>query len=121
MKTIMTLILSVFMVAQSSDPAKIAGDWEGTLSVQGQSLRLVIHIKYADNELSATLDSPDQGANGFKVDTITLKDDKLNFAINQFQGSYEGTLKDGKFEGKWSQGGQTLDLNLAKQKKTGKS
>jgi hypothetical protein len=35
-------------------------------------------------------------------------------AIN---GTYEGTMKEGKFEGKWSQGGMSLDLKLEKENK----
>lgn len=121
MKAIMTLIWGAVLMTQTGNPIEIQGTWEGSLSVEGTQLRLVVHIENEEGNLSATLDSPDQGATGFKVDSITLKDDKLNFQINQFAASYEGTLKDGKFEGEWSQGGQILELKLAKRKKEGKS
>jgi hypothetical protein len=41
---------------------KIEGDWEGTLDAGVAKLRLVVHIVRKDGVLSATLDSPDQGA-----------------------------------------------------------
>ena len=46
------------------------------------------------------------------MDAIKFEDNKLTFSINGIGGSYEGTLKDGKLEGKWSQSGQSFDLNL---------
>jgi fermentation-respiration switch protein FrsA (DUF1100 family) len=92
----------------------IAGDWQGTLSAGGAELRLVLHIaKGADGALKATLDSVDQGANGIPVNTITLKDSKLNLAVDAVHGTYEGKLStDGKtISGTWSQG-QSLPLDF---------
>lgn len=121
MKALMTLILSAFMMAQTSDPAKIAGDWEGTLEVPGQSVKIIFHITNKDGKLTTTLDVPSQGANGLKVDTTTFKDGEVKMAINIIPGTFEGTLKDGKITGKWGQGGQFVETVLTKVKKLGSS
>ena len=99
----------------------LMGDWEGTLSAQGKEYKVIFHINYDGKTLSATLDSPDQNVFGFKVDEISYSDDVLKMKIDQVQGDYEGTVKEKKLEGKWTQGGATFDLNLEKTKKRGSS
>jgi hypothetical protein len=99
--------------AATTKPA-IAGDWAGTLKAGPAELRLVLHVAVAgDGSLTATFDSVDQGAYGTPVNTITLKDSKLNFAIDAAQGAYEGTVnKDASgIDGTWTQG-QPLELNF---------
>lgn len=121
MKAIMTLILGTLLMTQTSDPTKIAGDWEGTLEAPGQSVKIIFHIVNTDGKLTAKLDVPSQGAMGLNVDTITFKDDKVEMKLNLIPATFEGTLKDGKVEGKWSQGGGSVETVLTKQKKEGKS
>lgn len=123
MKAIMTLILGTLLMTQTSDPAKIAGDWEATLEAPGQSVKVIFHITNTDGKLTATLDVPSGQAMGLKVDTITFKDDKVNMVINVIPGSatFEGTLKDGKVTGKWTQGPNSVETVLTKVKKEGKS
>ena len=50
----------------------IAGDWAGYVNVQGAKLKIVFHILRDDGKLSATFDSPDQGAMGLKIDETAL-------------------------------------------------
>ena len=102
------LILATFVVAASFAHAQdIAGDWQGSLSLNGTELRLVLHItKAPDNTLKATLDSIDQpGANGIPVNSITLKDSKLNLDVATVHGTYEGKVSaDGNtLIGTWTQ------------------
>jgi len=102
------------LVPVCSAQTQLAGDWQGTLSAGGVSLRLVFHIHAAtDGTLSATLDSVDQGVNGIPVTTITLKDSKLSLTVDTVHGTYEGAVnKDGsEIDGTWSQG-QPLELDL---------
>jgi hypothetical protein len=94
--------------------ARIVGDWQGTLSAGGAQLRLVLHVVAAkDGDLTATLDSVDQGANGIPVTAISLKNSRLSLTIDAVHGSYEGTVnKDAtEIDGTWSQG-QPLALNF---------
>jgi len=98
------LILLAGCLAQAQD---ITGDWQGTLDTGMGQLRLVLHItKGADGALKATLDSIDQpGANGIPVNSVTLKDSKLNLDVTAVHGTYEGKVAaDAKtISGTWTQ------------------
>ncbi|HMG85155.1 MAG TPA: hypothetical protein VK574_05405 [Terracidiphilus sp.] len=104
--------------AQAASPTvtqqSIAGDWAGTLKAGPAELRLVLHITAAkDGSLTATLDSVDQGANGIPINTVTLKEGKLNLDVQAVKGTYDGTVtKDAsEINGTWSQG-QPLELSF---------
>jgi len=92
----------------------VEGLWQGALKVPGGELRVVFHInKAADGKLSATLDSPDQGARGIAVEECAFSNGKLTLTSKTISGGYEGTMKnDSTIEGKWSQGGMSLPLVL---------
>lgn len=113
MKTIISiaLLLLATCFAQSQD---VVGDWQGTLKAGTTELRLVLHItKAPDSSLKATLDSVDQNANGIPVNSITLKDSKLNLDVSSVHGTYEGKVSaDAKtISGTWTQG-QPLPLDF---------
>jgi D-alanyl-D-alanine-carboxypeptidase/D-alanyl-D-alanine-endopeptidase len=105
--------------AAPSVPAKaVAGEWAG--SVAGQ-VPLVLHLRAdASGALTATLDSPSQGANGLACANIKLTGTTLTFEVPIVQGSYSGTLStDGKaISGTWTQGGTGSPLDFS-QTKTG--
>src|SRR3984885_10504610 len=108
------LVTFLLLAATRVHAQDISGDWQGTLSANGAELRLVLHItKPPDGSFKATLDSVDQGANGTPVNTISLKDSKLNFSVDAVHGTYEGKLApDGKtISGTWTQG-QALPLDF---------
>jgi hypothetical protein len=95
------------------------GDWQGTLKAGGAEIRVVVHIsKSAAGNLTATFDSPDQGATGIKVGPIDQHGTKLNFTVISIGGSYEGTLNDAgtALSGAWTQ--QHLDFPLEFQRVT---
>jgi len=99
--------------AQKATPS-ITGDWQGTLSVSGQELHLILHIaQTANGAFKATLDSVDQNANGIPITSMSLKEGKLVFTVDAVRGSYEGKLNAGAtlIEGTWSQG-QPLPLTF---------
>lgn len=104
-------------VQSASAKPGLAGNWEGTLSTGAQQLRLVLKIsEAASGKLSATLDSPDQGATDLKIDTITSKDGVLQFEMTDLVASYSGTLSSDGLEvtGIWKQGGGSLQLIFRK-------
>lgn len=125
MKKSVTLISLVLFVLVSSAligyaEKGIEGEWEGTLEVQGQSLKIIVKItKEADGTLKATLDSPDQGAMDLPLDNVTFDDKTFSFELTAAQGTYEGKLKESGdiIEGEWSQGGASLPLNLKRKEK----
>jgi uncharacterized protein len=113
-KLMLTMGAIVAFAATCRAQAPIVGDWQGTLTTGAGELRLVLHIRNAqDGNLNATLDSVDQTANGIPVTAISLKDSRLKLTIDAVHGSYEGTVnKDAtEIKGTWTQG-QPLDLNF---------
>lgn len=96
---------------------EITGQWNGILKVPGAQLRLVFNIEKTANGISATMDSPDQGAKGIPVSNSSFENSVLKMAISQAQIEYEGTLgKDNIIVGNFKQGGQSFPLNLSKEK-----
>jgi hypothetical protein len=56
----------------ASAPA-IVGAWQGAISAGGGSMRVVLHVSEGnEGKLTATLDSPDRGAPGIPITTITI-------------------------------------------------
>ena len=92
---------------------EIVGDWYGTLEAPG--LPVVFHISETDGNLTATLDSPSQGAMGIPIDSVVLDAGHLSLTVAAIGGGYEGDLgSDGTIVSRWRQGGLTLDLTLSR-------
>lgn len=92
----------------------IAGEWEGTLRVNGAELRLVLHVTKDDAaHLKATLDSIDQDADDIPVTSISLKDGNLRFDVLDVHGTYQGKFnaEGTAIEGTWTQT-QSLPLTF---------
>jgi uncharacterized protein len=104
-------------------PAKatdIDGDWLGTLDTGMGTLRVVLHIANTEDGLSATMDSPDQGAKGIPVTSITRNAASLKFEVKSIGGSYDGTINTdlASFTGTWTQLGKSFPLVLKRVKDT---
>lgn len=118
----MKFITAVFLVLSSlsfslQDNAKVVGDWSGKIVTPNGDLEVIIHLTEKENKLMASMDSPMQGAYDIAMDNASFKDGVLKMSMQAIDGSYEGTLKDGKINGKWSQSGMSMDLVLEKVKK----
>lgn len=118
MKAVLAVFFGMIMLGQSNPNSKVIGTWDGKLEAGGATYRLVVHVRNDEGNLKGAMESPDQGPGEIATDTMKFEDNKLTFTINAIGGSYEGTLKDGKLEGKWSQGGQSFDLNLTMRDKS---
>jgi pimeloyl-ACP methyl ester carboxylesterase len=113
--------LTLKMSEAPADAAKPAGNeqlWEGKLSVgAGLQLALVLHVfKDAAGALTAKFDSPDQGAKGLRVDSVTLDKSQLAFEMKSIGGKFQGKLSaDGDVAtGTWTQGGSEMPLTIRK-------
>ncbi|MDR0438112.1 MAG: TonB-dependent receptor [Bacteroidales bacterium] len=111
-------LFSVFIM-KSQD---ITGTWNGTLSVQGHNLRIVFHISKDGDTYKATMDSPDQGANGLPVSSVTFEDNKIKMEISIPQAppaEYAGELKENTITGNFRQMGFSFPLNLTRSAQSG--
>ena len=113
--TFTAIFTSVSLFSFVSIEQKIEGIWQGTLKVQGIELRIIFKIKKDKNDaLTATMDSPDQGAENIPMDTVKLEGNNLFMELKKAGAVYEGSIsEDGKkIEGTWKQGGFNLPLVL---------
>jgi pimeloyl-ACP methyl ester carboxylesterase len=94
------------------------GDWQGTLGTPPNGLRLVLRIARADDGLSASVVSVDQGGwdNVIPVDSVVLRDSALAFSIPAIGGTYRGTLTGGgsAIRGQWTQGNSPQRLDFVR-------
>ncbi|HKO41792.1 MAG TPA: alpha/beta hydrolase [Pyrinomonadaceae bacterium] len=95
---------------------KPEGDWEGTLDAGVMKLKLVIHVVRTGEQLTATLDSPDQGATGLQIDSIIVNDGSIQLEMKSLGATYKGKFSsDGsRIEGEFNQVGQAFPLNLTR-------
>jgi len=94
----------------------ITGTWNGILNVQGTQLKLVLHIDKANSGYRATFDSPDQGAKGILFTSAVYDAPNLELTASNIAAVYEATLKADSLIGTWSQGGQSFELNMSRNK-----
>lgn len=122
MKLLFTLALTLFMSTQETQ-IHYVGNWQGALNIEEQNVQLPLVFKIRKNEdkLTATMDSPDQGAYGMAFDSAVYKNGKLTLTLNSANGVFEGKLEESKIVGKWTQNGRVFDLTLTKVIRSGKS
>lgn len=108
-------------LTKTDGQARPAELWEGTLKLPNDiRLRLLFHLTTQDDGgYRATMDSPDQGANGIKVDEAVKKDGSLKFTLKAIQGEFTGKLNPDGTEaaGEWKQLGVNYPLTLKKVEK----
>lgn len=112
-------LVSMSMIHAQQNEIPI-GTWQGTLKVSGMELRIVFHITQTeDGNLTATMDSPDQGAKDIPVSKVTYHSGHIIMEVAAIRGEYEGTLSGDKthINGEWRQSGIRLPLNLQKTEK----
>ena len=113
MKRVALFLLSA-LATLSIYAQDITGQWNGALSIQGQQLRLVIHVTRTGDGYTATVDSPDQGAKGIPVTTVTFANPAFRFEIANLHLEYSGELKDGVITGTFKQGGFSTSMDLSR-------
>ncbi|HEY3742227.1 MAG TPA: alpha/beta hydrolase [Bryobacteraceae bacterium] len=94
-------------------PSDIDGAWMGTLDV-GTKLRIVFHFVNTSAGLTATLDSPDQGAKGLPVPTVTRDGSSIKLGMPNLGATFDGKIAADRstIEGTFTQGGNSLPLVL---------
>ena len=110
----LSLVVVFAATQEQTAPVKPEGDWRGTLDAGTAKLDLILHVVRKDGTLTATLDSPDQGATGLAVDSIAVSGKSLRFEMKSLGADYEGVFSsDGtQIEGEFRQQGQKLPLTF---------
>lgn len=111
------LFLAILALGVSGYAQSIVGNWEGKLELSPlYSLKLVLHIHDVDGNLSATMDSPDQGAMGIPVDRVTFDDGTLTFDLANLGIEYIGKMDEEIIKGTFTQQGHSFPLALKRAK-----
>ncbi len=113
--TLLVLLISILFINNVMALENIAGTWQGVLTpAPGSELTIQFVItQNADGSYEVVLNSPEQGAiKDIKASSVSYDSGTLKLDVTDLSGSYEGILKDGKFEGNWKQEGTLIPLNL---------
>ena len=110
MNRIVILLLALLPFGSLAQ-SKLMGTWNGEIDLGMQKLPLVIHLADSSGTVVATLDSPLQGAKGIPANA-TIDGENLKVELPMLMASYDGVLRNGTIEGKFTQQGHSFALNL---------
>ena len=115
-KNLLLIVCFLFIGINAYTQSGFIGTWEGMISIGGNSLRVVFHIKNANNGLlSGEMDSPDQGVKGINCSAVTELGDSLFIEMDKMGAYYAGKMQDAShIAGVLKQAGYVLPMNLKK-------
>jgi pimeloyl-ACP methyl ester carboxylesterase len=91
------------------------GTWQAALETNGMRYRLQLHISHDEQrQLVATMDSIDQGINGFRASEVTQSDSAVHLDLPAIRGVYDGNLNTVRntISGTWRQNGDSAALTF---------
>lgn len=111
------VLLSMILISVPAAGAGLTpGSYSGPIKTPGGDLNIVFNIEMAEDGVTytATCDSPDQGAFGIPVESVTVEGDTVTILIPAVMGKYVGTLESDamKIVGKWHQSGMEMDCTV---------
>jgi len=112
------LFLSICLVANAQfSKSQLTGTWNGVLNANGAELNIVFHIQEEPSgNLSATLDSPDQGAYGIPMGNVEFDDANLSIEAPSIGAKFKGSYQESSLiPGSWVQGGMEFELIIEKE------
>jgi hypothetical protein len=112
-------LVTPFAFAQS--PTGAAGHWEGSISVPGHELRIVVDLAPGEKDAwKGTIAIPEQNLKDFPLSSIGVANGAVKFAMNGVPGdpAFDGKLAPGgqSISGSFTQGGAALTFSM---KRTG--
>lgn len=109
MKKLLLIIATYLFPLVFCSAQTFHGNWNGQISIGGQKLTLVFHIKPD----TCTLDSPDQGARGIPAVIGLQTNDSIQIKIPQIGAAYNGKKNGETIVGKFMQRGYSFPLTLS--------
>ena len=89
------------------------GNWQGRMTFQGQSARIIVKIQKEGDTLTGQIDSPDQGATDIPITQISVEENRVIFAVGSINGRFRGIFQSPTtIIGQWKQGAIELPLVL---------
>jgi hypothetical protein len=93
---------------------RVAGEWEGTISLPGIDLGILVHFNGPNDSLQATIDIPMQMAKGLPLTNVRTALPAVHFELPAGPGlaTFEGTLAGDSIVGNFRQAGVTARFRL---------
>ncbi len=113
LKPMISLVISLLLCTTVS-AMNIAGQWRGNLEVGQQSVPIVFNVTQLEESLSATMDSPAQGATNIPVKSVEVSGKNVVFTIAVAGAVFEALLTENTLAGTWKQSGQSFPLTMNK-------
>ena len=113
------LLLPSLALSASAQSASslLEGIWNGKISVGQTELSLVFNFQPADDgSLTATMDSPDQGAEGIEAELDASALPSVGVKVPSLSATFSGMLYRGSIVGSFSQNGLSFPLTLTRGK-----
>ena len=107
-------IAVIVMTCLTAVAQDFTGAWKGSIVAGPYTIPIVLNLQQNGEEITATLDSPEQQAYGIKA-KATVKGDQLNVDVNEIGANYKATLKDNTLDGTYSQMGFSTALKLTRE------
>ena len=107
-------LLAFGLAASAQEELDFSGTWKGTIHVQQFSIPLVLHLDQAGQELTATLDSPEQQAFGINA-KAKVNGSKIKVDVPEIGASYSATLEGNTLDGTYSQMGFSTPLQFTRE------
>jgi hypothetical protein len=96
---------------------KLAGPWEGAISIMGQELKIIVRFSEGNGVLKATMDIPQQMAAGLPLSQVKREGNKIHFELVAGPGVavFDGTVADAAIQGDFLQAGIKGSFKIARQ------
>lgn len=108
-------LVAPFAFSQSATSA--AGHWEGSISVPGHELNIVVDLAPGEKDAwKGTIAIPEQNLKGFPLSSINVANGAVKFAMNGVRGdpTFDGKLAagGGSISGNFTQNGGTIPFSM---------
>ena len=100
---------------------ELEGDWEGSLQMGNQTVRIAVHFKnQPDNTVAATFGNLDSGAMPVPLNDVKQTGSKVEFGVRIAHGAFQGTLNPEGTElpGQFTHDANSMSLTLRKKSAT---
>lgn len=112
---ILIAVISMFAMLHTKAQNSLVGVWEGGIAVPGGQLKIVFKIDKSGEEYSGTLDIPQQGARGLRLNPVSQNGDSvlMVFSAGQITGTFSGVFEsETEITGTYSQGGPSTTFSV---------
>lgn len=108
-------VLTALLSAQIP-PEELTGAWEGSISIMGQELKIIVHLDESGGALKGAIDIPQQMVLGLPLTNLKREGEKLHFELVAGPGVavFDGSRDKGTIRGDFMQSGMKGSFAVSK-------